>query len=559
MEKFSLAFYFKENFRFKSALIFLLIFIFSINIYSQQKSLPKRFNPVFIKGKDIPIDSLKIEEWFAYSFNSSTLNWHPIPFQMDELDENEAFLKENDGYLDDNDEFLIMPNDAMDRAPINNWLGSNLDRLEFEIQDRQNPDQRAWFYFYKDAPTFNPQSYFQYIPAFDLSAADTIKTNSYKLGHNHKGWTDFVSLSSDWGKDVIDRVKFHINGGGGTIPEIYLTEDTLSFKTEEFIHNPIRSFQKVKTKIFLHIPPIPPIDKEDSFLVSFFPYSTEIGAGFTVDQNSKLILVLLKIKNIRMSIDLSSNVNGMNFFSEMNPNGFSVDGSPDSPILGLPSLTGLNWVMASGTDGTVMAFFNFPEIQGSKGQFIYYRDDLNGGTNEGTPDTGNDPGSFGDMGLWLFGDALVPKSNSLHVSFTTFYIDEINKDADFGIQISDEIKFSFKANVSLQTKPTSVFDDEIGVTNFNLHDAYPNPFSPSDNNLRITFFLSSLKNQTFFNIFDVRGRIIKQIDLSNRTNGFNDYFWDGRSDDGQRMASGIYFYKLQVGDKQISKKLLLVH
>ena len=110
-----------------------------------------------------------MDKWFAYSFNSAAQNWHPIPFQMDELDENETFLKETDGYLDENDELLIIPNDAMDRAPINQWLDLNSSRLEIEIQDRKNPNQKAWFYLYKHTPTFNPQGYFHYIPAFDLS------------------------------------------------------------------------------------------------------------------------------------------------------------------------------------------------------------------------------------------------------------------------------------------------------------------------------------------------------------------------------------------------------
>ena len=39
--------------------------------------------------------------------------------------------------------------------------------------------------------------------------------------------------------------------------------------------------------------------------------------------------------------------------------------------------------------------------------------------------------------------------------------------------------------------------------------------------------------------------------------GENFVIWDGRSDGGRRMASGVYFYQLRVADYARHKKMLL--
>lgn len=53
------------------------------------------------------------------------------------------------------------------------------------------------------------------------------------------------------------------------------------------------------------------------------------------------------------------------------------------------------------------------------------------------------------------------------------------------------------------------------------------------------------------NIYDASGKLIKTIDLGRRQAGtYLDRsaaaFWDGRTEMGERVASGIYFYKIEV-------------
>ncbi len=40
--------------------------------------------------------------------------------------------------------------------------------------------------------------------------------------------------------------------------------------------------------------------------------------------------------------------------------------------------------------------------------------------------------------------------------------------------------------------------------------------------------------------------------------GQHKMIWDGADQNGRPVSSGLYFYRLQVGDKQLTRKMLLV-
>jgi flagellar hook assembly protein FlgD len=48
------------------------------------------------------------------------------------------------------------------------------------------------------------------------------------------------------------------------------------------------------------------------------------------------------------------------------------------------------------------------------------------------------------------------------------------------------------------------------------------------------------------NIFTLTGRKIKEIKLSSSDlqNDFNRIYWDGKDEDGEVLANGVYLYKL---------------
>ena len=88
---------------------------------------------------------------------------------------------------------------------------------------------------------------------------------------------------------------------------------------------------------------------------------------------------------------------------------------------------------------------------------------------------------------------------------------------------------------------------------------YPNPFNPDT---WIPFQIST-GSEVILTIYNLQGQIIRQIDLGFKPAGFyvrkdRAIYWDGRSQNGERVASGIYVYQLRAGDLSESRKLALI-
>ena len=82
----------------------------------------------------------------------------------------------------------------------------------------------------------------------------------------------------------------------------------------------------------------------------------------------------------------------------------------------------------------------------------------------------------------------------------------------------------------------------------------PNPFNPT------TTIKYSLATNEFvsLNIYDVRGRLIRTMVRDNQVGGVYRVEWDGRSNGGEQVASGMYFYRLQAGAFTKTRKMLLL-
>jgi glucuronoarabinoxylan endo-1,4-beta-xylanase len=87
---------------------------------------------------------------------------------------------------------------------------------------------------------------------------------------------------------------------------------------------------------------------------------------------------------------------------------------------------------------------------------------------------------------------------------------------------------------------------------FELGQSYPNPFSSS------TAIPYQLKKgaEVRVTIFDILGKEVRKFFVGSQTAGSHNILWDGRNNVGKRVASGIYFYKLQAGDESQVRKLV---
>lgn len=60
------------------------------------------------------------------------------------------------------------------------------------------------------------------------------------------------------------------------------------------------------------------------------------------------------------------------------------------------------------------------------------------------------------------------------------------------------------------------------------------------------------------NIYNLKGQLIKTLLKDNILSGEHKLIWDGKDNQGNNVASGVYLYKLNMnGSSQIKKMLLL--
>jgi len=94
----------------------------------------------------------------------------------------------------------------------------------------------------------------------------------------------------------------------------------------------------------------------------------------------------------------------------------------------------------------------------------------------------------------------------------------------------------------------------INIVDFTLYQNYPNPFNPTT---YIEYFLP-YPTKVSLNIYDVLGRKIKTIFSKNLQIGKNKIVWDGTNNNGSPVGTGIYFYVLEYGVNNLSKKMVLI-
>ena len=88
---------------------------------------------------------------------------------------------------------------------------------------------------------------------------------------------------------------------------------------------------------------------------------------------------------------------------------------------------------------------------------------------------------------------------------------------------------------------------------------FPNPFNPDT---YIPYQLHA-PAQVRLSIYDVRGALVREIDLGYRAAGqyltsTTAAHWDGRNQGGQHVASGVYLYRLQAGPVAHVRKMVVV-
>lgn len=102
---------------------------------------------------------------------------------------------------------------------------------------------------------------------------------------------------------------------------------------------------------------------------------------------------------------------------------------------------------------------------------------------------------------------------------------------------------------------TSVEDGSvINPGKYQLFQNHPNPFNP---NTEIRFTIST-SGYVSIKIYDMQGKLVRSLVSERKAAGNYIVSWDSRDENGVKVTSGVYFYRINVGEFTMSKKMILM-
>ena len=169
-----------------------------------------------------------------------------------------------------------------------------------------------------------------------------------------------------------------------------------------------------------------------------------------------------------------------------------------------------------------------------------------------------DNGESDLAGYYVYGKV---ESSDESVRLETVYISEYD-----GVEASNIIDgyhfwgvsaFDFNGNESpveeIAWIPTDVEEFDMPRADY-LEQNHPNPFNPSTT---IHFGLKG-PSDVSLKIYDVTGRLVRVLANGHFRAGEYTRIWDGRSNSGSLVASGVYFYRIDAGTFMQTKKMILL-
>ncbi len=88
-----------------------------------------------------------------------------------------------------------------------------------------------------------------------------------------------------------------------------------------------------------------------------------------------------------------------------------------------------------------------------------------------------------------------------------------------------------------------------------LDQNYPNPFNSST---KIRFNTPEEVTSVKLIIYDITGKLIKEMGKTNVLPGYNYFEWDSTNDSGLPVSSGVFYYTLTSDKIRLSKKMILI-
>jgi len=129
------------------------------------------------------------------------------------------------------------------------------------------------------------------------------------------------------------------------------------------------------------------------------------------------------------------------------------------------------------------------------------------------------------------------------------YVDGIRAYPDLTWNGNDQVRLE-----ALFSSKDGHTDTDIRPTDYTLYQNYPNPFNPQTT---IKFYLPS-GGQVELSVYNMLGQKIRTLVNESYASGEHEVVWDGASDDGYQVASGVYFYRLKSAGFVDTRKMNLM-
>lgn len=123
-----------------------------------------------------------------------------------------------------------------------------------------------------------------------------------------------------------------------------------------------------------------------------------------------------------------------------------------------------------------------------------------------------------------------------------------------GIQSFNTIEIDF---IDFEWESVNEFEQIFSKIPIKLMQNYPNPFSSINTNTKIEFELKK-PGKTEVAVYNIKGQKVKTLLNENLKLGNHILLWNGNDEKGNKVAIGIYFYKVEQEKETKVKKMILI-
>ena len=133
-------------------------------------------------------------------------------------------------------------------------------------------------------------------------------------------------------------------------------------------------------------------------------------------------------------------------------------------------------------------------------------------------------------------------------SFTFFAYSQTlqNSEMQFNPQDHVEPLSSTSSVLSIEDLTTVIINDFVLLQNF------PNPF----NSITSISFQLQAESSMSVTIYDFMGNVVKDLFSGIESSGYKSINWDATNNNGDLVSTGMYFYRLRVGDASEVKRMM---